>query len=229
MNSCTVNNTRSAIGTAAKKLLVACVVTAVIAVYANGTAAWADGFGRKELAKRSPDIHWPAGYTPERSPIFAHTEIDINAPASTVWKNLILAERWPHWYLDTMTVHVSGDSDALHQSTKFNWFVAGARTDSNVHEYVPVSRIGWYSQGLGFSLYHNWLVIPTGQSTCHVINEIAVDADTSVVGSQFYHNLQERWLKGLKKLCEKPGADMVQEYKRPKLIPEVNVGPLTGG
>jgi hypothetical protein len=61
------------------------------------------------------------------------------------------------------------------------------------------------------------LVIPTGQSTCHVINQIAVDADTSVVGSRDQHNLQERWLK---KLCEKPGADLVQEYKRPKLIPK---------
>jgi hypothetical protein len=191
--------------------------------------AWADGFGRKELAKKSPDIHRPVGYTPEQSPIFAHTEMDINAPASTVWKNLILAEHWPHWWLDTMTVHVSGDSDALHQSTKFDWLVAGARTESTVHECVPVSRIGWYSQGQGFSLYHNWLVIPTGQSSCHVINEIAVDANPTVFGSRDQHNLQERWLRGLKKRCEKPGADLVQEYKRPKVIPEVKVGPLTGG
>jgi hypothetical protein len=127
-----------------------------------------------------------------------------------------------------MTVHVFGDSDALHQNTSFDWLVAGARTESRVHEYVSVSRIGWYSQGQGFSLYHNWLVVPTGQSSCHVINEIAVDANTSVVGSRNQHNLQERWLKGLKKLCEKPGADLVQEHKRPSPIPVVNVGPLSG-
>jgi Polyketide cyclase / dehydrase and lipid transport len=170
----------------------------------NWNNGLADSFGRKELEKKSPDIHWPVGYTPEQSPIFAHTEIDINAPASTVWKNLILAEHWPHWYFDTTTVHVFGDSDALHQNTRFDWLVAGARTESRVHEYVSASRIGWYSQGQGFSLYHNWLVVPTGQSSCHVINEIAVDANTSVVGSRDQHKLQERWLTGLKSSVRNP-------------------------
>lgn len=36
-------------------------------------------------------------------------------------------------------------------------------------------------------------------------------------------------ITALKKRCEKLGADLVQEYKRPKPIPVVNVGPLTGG
>jgi hypothetical protein len=227
VNSRTVGNARSAIGKDVRRLLGSCIITAAMAMYPTWTMARPDGFALKELAKRSPDIHWPVELSPEESAIFAHTEIDINAPASTVWKNLILAERWPRWYVKSTDVHVLGDSDALGKGTDFYWTTLGARITSMVRECAPVTRLGWITTGQYGVGYHNWLIIPTTRSSCHIINEFAMSFDPGV-GSRRYHNINEEWLKGLKKCSEKPGADLVQEQKRPKLVPGVNVGPLTG-
>ena len=35
---------------------------------------------KEDLANRSPDIHWPEGFTPADADLFAHNEISINAP-----------------------------------------------------------------------------------------------------------------------------------------------------
>jgi hypothetical protein len=42
-----------------------------------------------DLAHRSPDIHWPAGFVPTNADLFAHNEMLINAPCGRVWKHII--------------------------------------------------------------------------------------------------------------------------------------------
>jgi hypothetical protein len=44
-----------------------------------------------DLAHRSPDIHWPAGFSTEITDMFSHNEIMIHAHCSTVWRHLVAA------------------------------------------------------------------------------------------------------------------------------------------
>ncbi len=48
-----------------------------------------------DLAMRSKDLHWPDGFAPDGADWFAHNEVVINAPRSTVWRHLVEAEKWP--------------------------------------------------------------------------------------------------------------------------------------
>src|SRR5258708_32738905 len=47
----------------------------------------ADSTIKDDLAKRSPDIHWPAGFSPADAAFFAHNEGFIKAPCATVWQS----------------------------------------------------------------------------------------------------------------------------------------------
>jgi len=35
----------------------------------------------------------------------------------------------------------------LHQDTQFSWDTFGVHIESQVHEFAPESRIGWFGQG----------------------------------------------------------------------------------
>ncbi len=48
-----------------------------------------------DLAMRSKEIHWPDGFAPGGADVFAHNEVFINAPRSTVWRHSVEAEKWP--------------------------------------------------------------------------------------------------------------------------------------
>jgi hypothetical protein len=49
-----------------------------------------------DLAHRSIDIHWPAGFLPEAADMFSHNEIIIRADCSAVWRHLVAARKWPY-------------------------------------------------------------------------------------------------------------------------------------
>ena len=46
---------------------------------------------RDDLAARSPDIHWPAGFEPAKADLFAHNDLTIDAPCEQVWGHIINA------------------------------------------------------------------------------------------------------------------------------------------
>src|SRR5271155_2274430 len=59
-----------------------------------------------DLAHRSPDIHWPAGFEPQKADLFAHNDLIINAACERVWTHIIDATRWPTWYLNSKDVEI---------------------------------------------------------------------------------------------------------------------------
>lgn len=48
-----------------------------------------------DLANRSPDIHWPAGFDPATADLFSHNKLVINASCERAWQNIIEASKWP--------------------------------------------------------------------------------------------------------------------------------------
>ena len=233
---------RQHIGFSSRKVCAALIIAGLGIFISRAEMASAETFLQNELAHRSLEIHWPAGYSPNQRGMFAHVEIDINAPSSTVWNSLLQAEQWPRWYSNAMDVHVAGDSGALRKDSDFTWVTFGVYCQCKVAEYSPDSRIGWYCQGNEFSAYDAWLITPTGKSSCHVVVEISMDLTDLRVdkdgATKDLHNTRVVWLQGLKNFCERPEAypetkavkhttPFVPRVRQP--IPEVRVGPLTGG
>ena len=51
----------------------------------------------RDLANRSPDIHWPEGFSPDQADLFSHNELRIEASCERVWKHIVEATKWPQW------------------------------------------------------------------------------------------------------------------------------------
>src|SRR3984885_16227610 len=99
---------------------------------------------KDDLAHRSPDIHWPAGFEPERADLFAHNDLIINASCERVWTHIIEARRWPTWYPNSKDVEIQGEDPVLRDGTVFRWTTFGLGIESKVHEDVSKQRLGWY-------------------------------------------------------------------------------------
>src|SRR5271167_1392032 len=92
---------------------------------------------KDDLAHRSPNIHWPAGFEPNKADLFAHNELLINASCERVWSHIVDASQWPTWYPNSKDVRIQGGERLLGSGTVFRWTTFGLTIESNVHEYVP--------------------------------------------------------------------------------------------
>jgi hypothetical protein len=97
---------------------------------------------KDDLAHRSPDIHWPMGFEPEKADLFAHNDLIINASCERVRTHIIEATRWPTWYPNSKDVEIQGGDPVLRDRTVFRWTTFGLAIESKVHEYVLNQRRG---------------------------------------------------------------------------------------
>jgi Polyketide cyclase / dehydrase and lipid transport len=162
-----------------------------------------------DAAKRSSEIHWPSGFSPDDADLFAHNEIFIKAPASAVWRHLVEAQKWPEWYPNSQDVQIVNDSSGvLKADSKFQWSTFGLHITSTIHEFLPNSRLGWFGKGTGVDavFYHTWLLIPTPDG-CRVVTEEVAKEPGAVAfrksDPNAMHRGHELWLDGLKLLSEK--------------------------
>jgi uncharacterized protein YndB with AHSA1/START domain len=179
----------------------------------------------RDRDQRSPHIHWPTGLSLKWVEVFAHNEIEINAPCATVWNHLVQAQLWPQWCSFSGKVKIKDDSPILQKNTKFSWSGldlpqddiavfqhSPEPLDSQVIEYVPERRIGWYSfgtlteHGPLCASYHTWLLTPVGAKKCRVIFEEAATGRAARYARGAYpevvHLSHHRWLEQLKKVSE---------------------------
>jgi hypothetical protein len=158
-------------------------------------------------AKRSSEIHWPNGFSPGEADLFAHNEISISAPCSTIWKHIVEAPKWPQWYPNSQDVQIVGDrSGTLKPSSRFEFNTFGLHIDARISEFVPVSRVGWFGDGKDINAYHTWLLIPD-PTGCHVVTEEVAKGPAAIALRESDPNTMHRghdlWLSTLKVLSEK--------------------------
>jgi uncharacterized protein YndB with AHSA1/START domain len=156
---------------------------------------------------RSSEIHWPAGHTPADADLFAHNELLIHASCSIVWQHLVQAQTWPEWYPNSHNVKLLNSADGrLHQDTQFSWDTFGAHIESQVHEFAPDSRIGWFGHGTGMDAYHTFLLLKT-PGGCRVVTEEVVRGPGALEfrkkDPDAMHRGHDLWLSVLKKVSEK--------------------------
>ena len=220
-----------------KLLLAACALFAAVAATETRAATELPGItviGKatppgdivsRDRDQRSPDIHWPTGLSLKWSEVFAHNQIEINAPCATVWNRLVQAQLWPQWFPNCGYVKIRDGSQILQKNTKFTWRgldlpqddigvfqYSPEPLDSKVIEYVPERRIAWYSfgtlteHGPLCAAYHTWLLTPTSAKKCHVIfEEVATGLAAQHargVYPEILHLGHQRWLEQLKKISE---------------------------
>jgi uncharacterized protein YndB with AHSA1/START domain len=160
-----------------------------------------------DLAHRSPNIHWPAGFEPEKADLFAHNELIINASCGRVWTHIIDATRRPSWYPNSKDVEVKSADPVLRDGAVFRWTTFGLVIESKVHEYVPNQRLGWYGYAPGAkpSFYHSWYLEPSG-AMCHVVmDEAGVGQDAAGLRKSdetLMHRGHDLWLATLKWVAE---------------------------
>jgi len=102
-----------------------------------------------DLAARDPDIHWPAGFEPEKADLFAHNQARLNASCDTVWRHIVDARAWPTWYPNAQNVTLLGNAEALAPDVRWRWTTFGLAIESRVDEFVPGRRLGWFGGAPG--------------------------------------------------------------------------------
>jgi len=164
---------------------------------------------KNDQANRLHDIHWPAGFDPEKANLFSHNQLVINAPCGRVWTLIIEAPKWPEWYPNSSHVQISEGGTALKEGTIFHWTTFGLQLESRVNEFVPDSRIGWfgYAPGTAPTFYHTWYLTPLDDTTCNVImEEVGNGSDAAHMRKTDeggMHRGHDLWLATLKWMAEK--------------------------
>ncbi|MGP4020686.1 SRPBCC family protein [Saccharopolyspora sp. 5N708] len=126
-------------------------------------------FGRGEA---NPDIHWPAGFTPDRADLFVHNEMTINARRERVFRHLVEAPQWPNWCPNMQNVRISTPPvDRLQWGSRFEFDFFGLHIDGTVGEFVPNSRVGWFATGADFDAYQTWLFLGAPRGGTRAVRE----------------------------------------------------------
>jgi hypothetical protein len=131
----------------------------------------------------------------------------IHASCSIVWQHLVQAQTWPEWYSNSRNVKLLNSPDgSLHQDTQFSWDTFGVHIESQVHEFAPNSRLGWFGRGTGMDAYHTFLLLKAPEG-CRVVTEEVVKGPGAVEfrkkDPQAMHKGHDLWLSALKQVSEK--------------------------
>ena len=160
-----------------------------------------------DLAHRSSQIHWPAGFEPAKADLFAHNELLINASCERVWSHIVDASQWPGWYPNSKDVRIQNGDALLQDGTVFRWTTFGLSIESRVHELEPNRRLGWYGYAPGTqpSFYHSWYLEPKGAMCRVVMDEAGVGKDAAALRQSdetLMHRGHDLWLATLKWVAE---------------------------
>jgi uncharacterized protein YndB with AHSA1/START domain len=176
-------------------------------ISADAPVASNDATMRGDLENRSPDIHWPDGFDPEKADLFSHNSLVINASCEQVWSRIVDAAKWPQWYPNSKDVKFVSRGPVLQNGSVFRWTTFDLPLESRINEFVPYSRIGWfgYAPGAVPSFYHTWYLMQQN-SGCLVVTEEAgrgVDAaHLRQADESLMHRGHDLWLATLKWVSE---------------------------
>ncbi|MGH6641947.1 hypothetical protein [Hypericibacter sp.] len=159
-----------------------------------------------DLKMKSTEVHWPPEFSPDDAVLFAHNEVFIHASTVTVWQHIVEAENWPHWYTNSEDVQILDDrSGVLREGGRFRWTTFGLAIKSWVYEFLPNSRIGWFSEADGLATFHTWLLIEK-LNGCQVVTEEVVKGANAVAFRDSdpgaMHRAHDLWINSLKRVSE---------------------------
>ncbi|MEV5385360.1 hypothetical protein [Streptomyces sp. NPDC052721] len=145
-------------------------------------------------------LHWPIGFSPDFSDLWAAGEIGIDADPATVFAHLAGIRAWARDF--------TGPADgptALRAESEFVYRLDGLAVHARVGEYSPGSRLAWFGQGIDFGLYQEWLLLDHGDRTL-VLLGLAARGSAAIARRESdpagARRCVDRWLSGLKTRTE---------------------------
>ena len=160
-----------------------------------------------DLRHRSRQIHRPVKFDPAVAQSFAHNNLMIRADCHRVWERLVDVPRWPSWLILAKDARFLDGATRLAPGTRFQWNIVGYQEESKIEEFVPDSRLGWYSYTPGQAplYYHVWLLEPQPQGCRVTTEEVGLGPDaakSAKAGDTETHRVHDLWLASLRWISE---------------------------
>jgi uncharacterized protein YndB with AHSA1/START domain len=114
-----------------------------------------------EISNDAPTGRFPTGIN-ERAPVVGTSEIEIAAPAETVWEVLTAFDRWPSWNPDVKSMSMQG---GLAEGSVFRWKAGPGTITSTIGRVEPPRLIAWTGTTLGIKAIHYWWLEPRDGKT----------------------------------------------------------------
>ena len=102
------------------------------------------------------------------APVLALHEIDIEAPADTVWKIHVDVNAWPSWQTDITDARID---ERLEPGVSFDWTSYGFSVTSTVYEMTELTRVLWGGTSGGITGVHKWSFGETPRGVLVTTNE----------------------------------------------------------
>jgi uncharacterized protein YndB with AHSA1/START domain len=119
-------------------------------------------------------VIWPEPFHPRVSAIYGQNDIDVEAPADTVWMLLVDAKNWHRYFPPENQVRILGGERELALGTRLTRVTGGFPMSLEVTECVPGKRLAWTTTVDGdhtsSTAYHGWFITPTA-SGCHLLTK----------------------------------------------------------
>jgi uncharacterized protein YndB with AHSA1/START domain len=103
--------------------------------------------------------------TDTTAPVQEASEIDVDAPAETVWDTLTDLESWPGWMDGTKSVTTHGSFTV---GTAFEWKNGPGTIKSEVLAADRPGQVAWSGHTMGIRAIHVWNIEARGPGTTHV-------------------------------------------------------------
>lgn len=132
-----------------------------------------------------------------QAPVIERKEIEIKAPAVSVWKVLTDIERWPDWQENVKSAKLKR---AVAEGTNFVWKAGGLTFHSQLHTVEPYQAFGWTGKIMGASAVHNWTLTDKGKTTLVKVEESLEGFFPSLMKKSFQKNLTAGMEKSLQEL-----------------------------
>jgi hypothetical protein len=85
------------------------------------------------------------------APVVGTSEIEIDAPAQTVWDVLTAIDRWPTWNPDVKSVSMEGP---VAPGSVFRWKAGPGTITSTIQRVEPPRLIAWTGRTFGIKAIH---------------------------------------------------------------------------
>jgi len=96
----------------------------------------------------------------------------MRVPAERVWAWLVRATLWPTYLPTAKNVRIEGDRLELGPGVRFTWSQMGQSLESEVGDFEPPHRLGWFAHNRLLRAYHVWDLRSDGDA-CYVTTDEA--------------------------------------------------------
>lgn len=146
-------------------------------------------------------LHWPIGYSPDFSDLWATGATDIGARPEAVFGHLtdLCASAGDATRTDDGST-ADTEPPGLRTDSEFAYRLDGLKLCARVGECSPGRRLAWFAQGIDLGLYQEWLLLPRNGGTL-VLLGLAARGPAAIAHREAdlacAQRMVERWLTGL--------------------------------